>query len=250
MFHKLAVCTVVIAAVLSDETLALPQGSSHLPTTTGGSPEDSYTPTGTEGYPRTTPSAMNPVKETSLHLSDCEPNFPPENKNEEKGTEDAKVSTTPAGNSAPPVITPVKPQPPIAETPKGPQPPPAAPIAETPKGPQPPPVAPISSTTPGGPAAKTGAAMEEEEQKTKDEETEHAAQHVKTQSIDEGEGSKFSGSAGLAIAGVVAAVAVVGLAVSQVKKARETDAALATPGDHENIHIEIRRTPDGGSTIL
>uniref|UniRef100_A0AAV1TTG7 Uncharacterized protein n=1 Tax=Peronospora matthiolae TaxID=2874970 RepID=A0AAV1TTG7_9STRA len=246
MFHKLAVCTAVIAAVLSDETLAVPQGTSLPPSTTDGSPEGPYMPAGTEGYPPITPSAMNPVKETSSHVSDCEPNFPPEHKNEEQGTEDAKVPTIPAGSSAPsvetpelpPVITPVKPQPSPAASPKEPQPSPVAP----------------SSSTPEGPAAKTGVAMDEEEekeeQKTKDEEPEHAAQHVETQSTDDSENSKFSGSAGLMIAGVVAAVAVVGLAVSQVKKARETDAALATPGDHENIHIEIRRTPDGGSTIL
>lgn len=54
---------------------------------------------------------------------------------------------------------------------------------------------------------------------------------------------------GVGVVGLIAAVAMVGTVASRMKKAREADAALATPGD-SNIHIEIRRTPTGGSTIL
>lgn len=54
----------------------------------------------------------------------------------------------------------------------------------------------------------------------------------------------------IAVAAVVA-VAAVGVAASHIKKSREADAALSTPGDNDNnIHIEIKRTPAGGSTIL
>ena len=244
-----AVCTAVFVAVLPhDVVAALPLLTADTPTT-GGGHDNAYATPNAEKYPPLAPSpVVNPSTDKSSHPTDCVPNFPPEKKDTEdekkekekeieaemkakeaekkaKETVEHNVAPTSAGSAAGPT-----PQPVVT-----------------------PPVVPVTSSV--APTALPLNAPEEESNAktglaTQQLQEDEAAQLVKTQSSDTSSGSTFSSSAGLMIAGVVAAVAVVGVAVSQVKNARDADAALATPSDHENIHIEIRRTPDGGSTIL
>ncbi|KAI9915949.1 hypothetical protein PsorP6_006942 [Peronosclerospora sorghi] len=101
------------------------------------------------------------------------------------------------------------------------------------------------SPSPEGPV-EAPVAVDEQLDSTKS--TEPTTQQVNTQSMDENSGTSTS-SIGFVLVGAIAAVAAVGVFVAHMKKARDTDAALITPDD-EAIHIEIRRTPAGGSTIL
>lgn len=230
MFCNFAVCTAVFVALHSNDALALQQGNSMTPST-GARQDDVYTTapgvttspsaatTPTLEAADTTPpfpiTVATTTTEEGLHSADCDPHFP---------TEPIESSSTPS-----PALTP---------------PPGATPVATNPPPPE--------TATPA-PGTGKDSALNASPASTSDvlgDDAAHSANQVNTQSTGNGT-SKSTGTLTLGIFAVVAAVAAVGTAASRMKKSRENDldAALATPGD-SHIHIEIKHTPTGGSTIL
>ncbi|RMX69269.1 hypothetical protein KXD40_007662 [Peronospora effusa] len=271
MFRKLAVWTVVLVAVLSNDALALHQGNPFTPVTSEGQMDDSYasktktpmdtpsiattpaspattviptpvheenlptsptgatpsvpttpkTPTaGTEPLPVTS-SSTTPTVEKGLHVSNCNPNFP-----SEKPEEAPKATPAVA-----PMTSDVKPPAPTPAVVKPPTPTPAV-------------------VTPATPVQAHTTSTDVADSKTV-KNSEETSQQANTQSGNQS-GETSTGMGAFAVVGLIAAVAAVGVAVSQVKKSRDADAdaALVTPGENENIHIEVKSTPAGGSTIL
>ncbi|POM72779.1 Glycoside hydrolase, partial [Phytophthora palmivora] len=205
------------------------------PTSEEGSHQTDVPPsvptTGTKP-PSVTPTATTPTAEQGSHQTDCNPNFPTEETEAPVATPTATTATpavTPAATTATPDVTPA------ATTPTSPK-----------QGVVTP--APTTSTDVESSASKTNSASTTEDSGS--DTIDQTAQQATTKS---GEDSNKGGNSTVltfCIIGAVAAVAAVGVAASRMKNAREADAALATPGDNENIHIEIKRTPAGGSTIL
>ncbi|CAI5710387.1 unnamed protein product [Peronospora destructor] len=243
MFRKLAVWTVMLVAVLSNDALALHQGNAFTPIIgrdqMGGShdfntmtPPDTPSTGATSSVPITlstssptisagtepllvTSSAKTRTVEKGVHVLDCNSNFPSEKPEEaSKATHAVKPAASTLEVVTPAVSTPNSRNSSVAT--------------------------PVQAVT---------TATDVVDSKTVSGNNEQTMQQANTQSGNQsGEASTGTG----AFAGLVAAVAAVGVAVSRVKKARDADAdaALVTPGENENIHIEIRNTPAGGSTIL
>ncbi|CAI5742472.1 unnamed protein product [Peronospora destructor] len=247
MFRKLAVWTVVLVAVLSNDALALHQGNAFTPMTggdqMGGShgfstmtPPDTPSTGATSSAPitlstsspttsagteplRVTPSAKTRTVEKGAHVLDCNSNFPSEKPEEApKATHAVKPATSTLEIVKPTVSTPNLTNNSV--------------------------VTPVQAVTP---------ATDVVDSKTVSGNNEQTMQQANTQSGNQS-GEASTGTGTFAFVGCVAAVATIGVAVSRVKKARDADAdadaALVTPGENENIHIEIRNTPAGGSTIL
>ncbi|KAF4028610.1 hypothetical protein GN244_ATG19711 [Phytophthora infestans] len=278
MFRKFAVCTAVLVAVLSNEALSLQQGGSFTPTT-GGNQDDS--PGGDTGRYYSIPGdhsgyagldsgshyavsgdggpcgyacfhsghyhaddtlnafdSVDPFNAFGFSRFGLQPELPHRG-NQEPSCYPCRYDTDPSGNSGcyHTYVDSADP----AETP-------AVTTPTSTKGPVVTPAA-TTSTDVESSASKADDSASTTQESSSDN-IEQTAQQANTQSGNENNDGTSTSTIGLALVGTVAAVAAVGVAAAQVKKARDADAALETPGDSENIHIEIKRTPAGGSTIL
>ncbi|CAH0479870.1 unnamed protein product [Peronospora belbahrii] len=267
MFRNLGVCMAVLMAILSNDVLVFTlstneyQNNSYATITsiklqtvsTEVLPAPSSLlfsnakPTVAPMLPTTstnhaaTSVVTNPMKETS-HVSDCIPNFPNEKKGDPKTTTGNPALFTPssvtADSSKPPETTPITP-----ESADGSKPHMTTPITpESADGSKPYMTTPI---TPEG-VASTASQTNDLSMYTYSNEI---ANQANTQSSISHTGTK-NYTLSIFIVATIAAVAAVGIAASHIKKPRSVDDALVTPDDNEMIHIEIKRTPAGGSTIL
>ncbi|CEG46936.1 uncharacterized protein PHALS_03605 [Plasmopara halstedii] len=221
MFRKFTVWTAVIVAVHSNNVLALQQSNSITQNDAYTTMSDLNSSSSTDN---SIPSANEPTSLTSgLHAKDCNPNFPTE-------SIESTITPSPVPTSTPEASPATNPTPLNAVTPTL---PPEKTSTSTPSE---------NTSLSANPISTTDDLGENGSDQT--------AQQANTQSSETNNVGSTS-TVGLGLLATVAAVAAVGTAASRMKKAREddADAALATPGD-SHIHIEIKHTPTGGSTIL